>query len=320
MTGTGSGSGDARVWPPRVPSAGARYLPTFAPAAPDDGPRPEPERDGSVGRRRFLLTALGVGGVAVVGGIAGGWLVHELWPTTVERVDNGVTVRGASTFAGSHLDVATVVAKVEPSVVSVQTTLTLQRGRFASSAEADGTGIVLSEAGLVLTNEHVVDGATAVTVTLAGSPKTYDADVAAADKGNDLALLQLRTPPPGLRAAQLGRSSDLAVGDEVVAIGNALGLGGAPSVTRGIISALDRTIDTEAGATLTGVIQTDAAISSGNSGGPLVNASGEIVGINTAVAGSSGTSTAENVGFAISIDNARKVVDRLRASPTATTR
>jgi S1-C subfamily serine protease len=104
----------------------------------------------------------------------------------------------------------------------------------------------------------------------------------------------------------------VAVGDDVVAIGNALALEGSPTVTRGIVSALDRSIDTSSGQ-LTGLIQTDASISSGNSGGPLANAAGEVIGVNTAAAASSQGTTAENVGFAISIDKAMTVVEQLRA-------
>ena len=104
----------------------------------------------------------------------------------------------------------------------------------------------------------------------------------------------------------------MSVGDDVVAIGNALALEGSPTVTKGIVSALDRSLDTSSGV-MTDLIQTDASISSGNSGGPLVNAAGQVIGINTAVAASSQGTTAENIGFAISIDKAMTVVEQLRA-------
>jgi S1-C subfamily serine protease len=114
--------------------------------------------------------------------------------------------------------------------------------------------------------------------------------------------------PTGVVPAKLGSSEDVAVGDQVVAIGNALALEGGPTVTEGIVSALNRSIDTANG-TLTGLIQTDAAISSGNSGGPLVNAAGQVIGMNTAVAASSGSVNASNIGFAISIDAIRAFLD-----------
>jgi putative serine protease PepD len=131
-----------------------------------------------------------------------------------------------------------------------------------------------------------------------------------ADTKADLALVKV-SDTSGLVAAPLGSSADLQVGDDVVAIGNALALEGGLTVTEGIVSAKGRTLPTDSG-TLTDLIQTDAAISSGNSGGPLVNAKGEVVGINTAVATSSGTVSASNIGFAISIDSARAVINELR--------
>src|SRR5690606_23526660 len=165
------------------------------------------------------------------------------------------------------------------------------------------------------TNAHVVDGAEQVHVRLSGETEPRDAEVLAADAGNDLALVQL-TDVDGveLTPAALAAADDIALGEDVVAIGFALDLDGAPSVTRGIVSALDRTLSTQDGGALDGLIQTDAAISSGNSGGPLVNASGQVVGINTAVATSSFTTAANNVGFAISMAEALPVLDQLRAA------
>jgi putative serine protease PepD len=201
------------------------------------------------------------------------------------------------------------VAKAEPSVVSIQTNTV--RGTAA------GTGVILSSDGDILTNAHVVAGASTVLVTLIGESQPRTARVVGADSVADLALLHI-DGASGLRAATLGTSAGVAVGDDVVAIGNALALRGGPTVTRGIISALDRTLESNAG-TMTGLIQTDASISSGNSGGPLVNALGEVIGINTAVAASGGGTAAENIGFAIAIDRALPVVDRLRAGGAVTT-
>jgi S1-C subfamily serine protease len=214
-------------------------------------------------------------------------------------------------LSGNRLDVAQVVAKVGPSVVSIRTTI--NNGPF--SGEAAGTGVIISSDGEIMTNAHVVDGASTVKVTLAGESSARDATVVGADTANDLALLKIANVS-GLPAATLGKSADVRVGDDVVAIGNALALRGGPTVTRGIVSALDRTLETE-NSTMTGLIQTDASISSGNSGGPLVDATGKVIGINSAVAGSGGTTTAENIGFAIAIDNATPVIDRLRSHTAA---
>jgi putative serine protease PepD len=211
---------------------------------------------------------------------------------------------------GKSLDVAAVVAKAGPSVVSIQSDLGGGRGGTAA-----GTGVILSADGEVLTNAHVVDGATTVRVTLAGASQARNAEVVGTDPTADLALLRINGAS-GLPAADLGSSASVAVGDDVVAIGNALALRGGPTVTRGIVSALDRSLDTDT-ETITGLIQTDASISSGNSGGPLVNAAGQVIGINTAVATSGGGTSAENIGFAIAIDQALPVVERLRTHQPA---
>ena len=197
-------------------------------------------------------------------------------------------------LAGAALDVKGILAKVEPSVVDI----------VASSrrSSGEGTGIIISSDGYILTNAHVVEGASKVTVATAGSSKALSATVIGADEGHDVALLKLDNAS-GLPAAELGRSSDVKVGEDVVAIGNALGLRGDPTVTRGIVSALNRTVEN-----LTGMIQTDAAINPGNSGGPLVNSSGQVIGINTAVAADG----AQNIGFAIPIDKAKALADRLK--------
>ena len=209
---------------------------------------------------------------------------------------------------GATLDVAAVAAKVGPSVVAI-------RAEFFGGAGA-GTGVVLTADGEILTNAHVVNGAGTVKVTLAGESQARTATVVGTDPVADLALLRV-PDASGLPAADIGSSAGVAVGDDVVAIGNALALRGGPTVTRGIVSALDRTLDTENGA-MTGLIQTDASISSGNSGGPLVNAAGQVIGINTAVAASRAGTAAENIGFAIAVDQAMPVVERLRGNTTTT--
>ena len=201
------------------------------------------------------------------------------------------------------LPVRAVVDAVGPSVVTISADLVAGR--------AVGTGVVLSADGEILTNAHVVAGATAVRVRLPGETEPTEADIVATDAGNDLALL--RIDRDDLVPVTFAPTSEVSLGDEVLAIGFALDLDGDPTVTLGIVSALDRTIITELGA-LDGLIQTDAAISSGNSGGPLVDAEGRIVGINTAVARSDNATAATNVGFAISSDEVAEVLADLRAS------
>ena len=175
----------------------------------------------------------------------------------------------------------------------------------AETGQAAGTGFVLSADGYIVTNDHVINGATDITVDLHDG-KTAAAEVVAADPNADLAVLKVdRTD---LTPLTIGSSSDLQVGDQLVAIGNALDLSGGPTVTTGIVSATGRSLTEENGATLTDLIQTDTAINPGNSGGPLFDMDGEVVGINTAVAGQ-----AQNIGFAISIDHAMTMIDQLRA-------
>jgi len=221
---------------------------------------------------------------------------------------SGVT-RASATLDGEALDVAGVVAAVEPGVVTVHTMVQNQGGQGSSA----GTGMVLTADGEVLTNAHVVEGAQSITVTLAGESQARDATLVGADADADVALLKINGAS-GLKTVELGDSDSLQVGDDVVAVGNALNLRGGPTVTRGIVSALGRSLE---GSSLTGLIQTDASISSGNSGGPLVNAAGQVIGINTAVATGGNGSSAENIGFVIPINRALPVVDRLRSGTPA---
>ena len=200
-----------------------------------------------------------------------------------------------------------VVAAAEPSVVNISSHIVQQRGPFQVQGEGAGTGVVIDDQGHILTNAHVVAGATEVTVRVNGTERS--ATVVGTATDSDIAVLRL-DDPSGVVPATLATSADVAVGDPVVAIGNALALEGSPTVTQGIVSALDRSIETESG-TLTGLLQTDAAISSGNSGGPLVDATGAVIGINTAVAASGNGVSASNIGFVIPIDQALRIAQQL---------
>jgi putative serine protease PepD len=209
-------------------------------------------------------------------------------------------------LAAVAIDVPAALAAVEPSIVAVSADVQ----EAGASGHAVGTGVVLTADGDILTNAHVVAGASAVRVRLFGETEPREATVLAADAANDLALLHVDAS--GLPPAVFADPSTISVGDEVIAVGYALDLDGDPTVSRGIISAVDRTMITEEGA-LDGLLQTDAAISSGNSGGPLVNARGEVVGINTAVYRGDATTAVNNVGFAIGAARVLPRVDDLRA-------
>ena len=303
-----------------VPTGGGdRGYPPGSHAAPPSPPLGSaPGTRGSAGKRTAALA----GGVAVLALVAGslgaaigvglasndkadspavtnatappgGAVTAPIPPATTPSTSPG-SGSSAAPIAGAALDVKGILAKVEPSVVDI----------VASSrrASGEGTGIIISSDGYVLTNAHVVDGASKVSVALAGTARPLSATVVGADDAHDVALLKIDNAS-GLPAAELGRSADVKVGEDVVAIGNALGLRGDPTVTRGIVSALNRTVEN-----LTGMIQTDAAINPGNSGGPLVNSAGQVIGINTAVAADG----AQNIGFAIPIDKAKSLADRLK--------
>jgi putative serine protease PepD len=253
----------------------------------------------------------------VLSGATGAVLVHTLdddgTMSPQPRAERASDATPVHTLAGDPLDVATIVERVGPAVVNVQTRYA--RGPF--SASGAGTGIILTADGQVVTNAHVVEGASTIQVTLAGSSQARPAHLVGIDSAADLALLQI-DGATGLPTAPLGHSGDVRIGDDVVAIGNALALPGGPTVTRGIVSALGRSLQAGSSA-LSGLLQTDASISSGNSGGPLVDAAGRVIAINTAGAPSGGGTTAENIGFAIPIDSVLPVLDRLRGSGSTST-
>jgi putative serine protease PepD len=265
------------------------------------------------GRRRgrslpVVLVAAVAGLLAgVVGGAIGTGLVDD---------SNGSS--GAPLITAPSVDPAkvgdTAVAKaaavIAPSVVTIDS--------VGTDGEAIGTGIILTPDGEVVTNAHVVEDASEVRVVLSGETEPRKATVLAADASNDLALVKI-ADVSGLTPATLADPEGIAVGDQVVAVGYALDLDGGASVTSGIVSALNRTITDENGA-LNRLIQTDAAISSGNSGGPLINMSGQVVGVNTAVARSTNTSSANNIGFAIHVGEVERVVEVLRAEASGTER
>jgi S1-C subfamily serine protease len=210
---------------------------------------------------------------------------------------------------------------VDPGLVDIDTTLGYQ------SEEAAGTGIVLTSSGEVLTNNHVIDGATTISVTDVGNGKTYSASVVGYDRTSDIAVLQLHDAS-GLQTATLSNSSNVSVGQDVVGIGNAGGTGGTPSAAGGTVTALNQAItasDEGDGSSeqLTGLIETNADIQAGDSGGSLVNTSGQVVGIDTAA--SAGFSfqgqgqSSGNQGYAIPINTALSLARKIEASDASST-
>ena len=205
-----------------------------------------------------------------------------------------------------RLDVEKIANDLGPSVVAVQSS----QVRDGQAGESVGTGLIVTSDGEIVTNAHVVGNAKTVHVRLNGESEPRDAAVVAADSSRDLALL--RVDAKGLSPATFAAPDDIRLGDEVLAIGYALDLDGDPTVTLGIVSALHRTLNTESGS-LKGLIQTDAAVSSGNSGGPLVDALGRVVGITTLASSTGFGSTANGLGFAISTAELLPEMEQLRA-------
>ncbi len=277
-------------------------LPPPAPGATAVPPAPSPRH----AKRRAAVLVGVIAVVAWIAGLTGALLGGQVsdWIDSPPRSasDEPINVSDPRGPVEDRLDVGAVLDHITASVVTISADL--------DGGQSVGTGVIVSSDGEILTNAHVVNGADEIRVRLAGETEPREARLLAADPGNDLALL--RMSGDAFDAAVFADPDSIRLGDEVVAIGFALGLDGDPSVTLGIVSALDRTIGTD-GAFLDGLIQTDAAISSGNSGGPLVNALGEVVGINTAVARDTATSAATNVGFAISASEALPVIEALRA-------
>lgn len=291
--------GQVEARQPYAASAAGPWLGEQLPPA----PRPEPSASSAAPapRRRGPLALVLV--AAIVGGLVGGELVSTIRDRKTAvgtvQVSESSSNPGAA-VVGNGVSIPKLVSKALPKVVSIDVK--------AQGMEDQGTGMIISADGMVVTNNHVISpalsGSAKITVTQSGSTKVQTATLIGADPSNDVALLKIDNAKD-LPFVTFGNSDKLEVGDAVVAIGNALGLAaGTPTVTSGIVSALGRTVTASNGSTgsetITNMIQTDAAINPGNSGGPLMDSNGNVIGMNTAVAGSSSDgSSAQNIGFAI---------------------
>jgi serine protease Do len=248
---------------------------------------------------------------ALIGGLAGGGAVYAFGGTRSgsasrvlqsDRTESGVELTTVS--AGSAMTCSEIFAAYNASVVSVSVE--------TSSGTGAGTGFVISEDGLILTCYHVIDGATAMSVTFANDQESFSATYVGGDEEQDVAVLRIDAGDRVLSPVTLGDSDQLVVGSAVTAIGNALGTL-SNTTTTGIVSATNRAISMSDG-TVMNLLQTDCTINAGNSGGPLFNAYGEVVGIVNAKYSSSGTSTSasiEGIGFAIPINNVTSILDDL---------
>jgi S1-C subfamily serine protease len=315
--------------PPTMPSSSA-WAPPPVPNSPNPG-----------GRRRRVGALIGA--AAVIALAAGVGIGHVAWSSNGPSVSaapaansgNGSGGSGSSGSFGSGgsggsnstggsgpSDVSAIAQKVDPGLVDIDTTLGFQQ------EQAAGTGIVLTSSGEILTNNHVIDGATTISVTDVGNGKTYSASVVGYNRTKDIAVLQLHGAS-GLQTATIGDSSKVSVGENVVGIGNAGGTGGTPSAAGGTVTALNQSItasDEGDGSSeqLTGLIETNADIQAGDSGGSLVNSSGDIVGIDTAASAgfsfhSSSGQSSGNQGFAIPINEAISIAKAIEAGTASST-
>lgn len=269
-------------------------------------------------RGRAWLAAVVAALVLVSGGIGIGWVLTRSGGTPSIRTEAPLkTVPPAGSSNGQatrELTQQAISNLVDPAVVDVNTVID-GFGNSGSVGRGAGTGMILTASGEVLTNNHVIAGATSITVTIQGRSGSYKATVVGADPTDDVALIQIQGAS-GLPTVNLGDSSSLSLGQRVVAIGNALGRGGTPTTTSGTITALHRTITVrdESGGVeqLSDLIQSDASISPGDSGGPLVNGSAQVVGMITAAARGAPFDRVSNVGFAIPINSAVGIVNQIR--------
>ncbi len=292
---------------PEIAPSGPVHAPDL-PASPDPAPLSGSSRTSRAPwstRLSLLLVA------ALVGGLAGHFASNS------SSGSNGVTINESSAKPGAGVlpngaSIPKLVDRVQPSVVSIDVK--------GSGEEDQGTGMIITSNGLVVTNNHVIAAAAqsgTITVTRTGSTKSIPAVLVGTNPVDDVALIKIQGVSH-LPTVTFGNSNALVVGDAVVAIGNALGLAaGTPTVTSGIVSALGRTVTAGTSTsteTLDNMIQTDAAINPGNSGGPLLDSAGDVVGMNTAVAGTlaDGTS-AQNIGFAIPAATIESLLASLKA-------
>lgn len=261
-----------------------------------------PDKKKKRGKGKIFIGVIVVILISFISGIVGGGITYYFL-----KKNNNITTQSSPDFkTTSPMTIQEVYKKVAPAVVIVSTkSVALTNGIFPEEVEGIGSGFIINENGEILTNYHVVKGAKEVHVTLS-TGKEVPAEVVNYDEAQDIALLKLKEKIKVPAVAELGNSDNLQPGQTVVAIGTPLSKEFASTITQGIISAVGRTVDTKTGKQIN-LIQTDAAINPGNSGGPLVNAEGQVIGINTLkVSGG-----AEGLGFAIPINEVKSKLDVL---------
>ena len=323
----------ASVEPPVPPAAGPAVPPETEPSASPTAdptapvpvvPEPTPTVVPAAGRRNpsaGAIVGIGIAGVllgaVLMGGIA--WAAYSGWDAINaafgdRSVSTTTTAEPAAPLTTEAIDTVAVASKALPSVASISTQVQTTDGYFGmpTTGESSGSGVVITADGYIVTNFHVIAGGTSIKVVVAG--ETYDATVVGTDESSDLAVLKVKAT--GLTPISVGSSDQLKVGEFVMAVGSPFGLG--QSVSTGIVSGLGRSTFMENQTTVSAyidLIQTDAAINPGNSGGALVNSAGQLVGINTLIESTSGSSA--GVGFAIPVETAMDIANQLMTDGTA---
>ncbi len=310
--------------PSLFPPASAEFFDSPVPSwAPPPPPAPPAPPVGNTLWHRIAATVVLAAVVAAAAGAGIGWslartinarnstaqTITQTSPQpTQPATQPGSPIQPVSPTPGGNLNADAIAARVDPAIVDINTTV--------GSGQAAGTGMIITSNGEILTNNHVVDRSTDIKVTIAGSSQPFIAHVIGADPKADIAVLQV-DGVSGLPTVSFASSSSVKVGDRVVALGNALGQGGTPQASQGSITALDQTITASEGGSrseqLTGMLQSDATIYPGDSGGPIVNSSGQVVGMITAGDVQGFRSSASNVNYAIASDAILGVVNQVQS-------
>jgi putative serine protease PepD len=268
-------------------------------------------------RAAGVASAALLGGVVALGGAAALGKLGE--KTTIIREEVAPSSAAPASFqTGKHESINEIYRASAPGVVHIETTLKVQQstdpffgnpfGTATQTERALGSGFVIDRAGHLATNYHVVRGASAIQVSFSNNER-YRAKLVGSDPSTDIAVLKVDVPASALKALPLGNSDAVRVGDQVIAIGNPFGLD--RSVTAGIVSAVQRRIEAPDNLSIAHVIQTDAALNHGNSGGPLLNAQGEVVGVNAQIETGGAGDGNVGIGFAIPINTVKNVVAQL---------
>jgi putative serine protease PepD len=303
-----AGAAGDRRWPLPLPAAPPPVDPRvfsarYGQVPIDPPPYPGGERPAGTSRVGLVIASLVA---ALIGGVAGGGAVLTAIPESSQSGSAQSDPSGPLRTGGFQRvprtsppsSMRTVAAQVLPSVVSVEASADGRR------VTGFGSGFVFDTSGHILTNNHVVANARQFEVVLS-TGRRLRAEIVGADPANDLAVLSVQGLPPDARPLQLGKSAEVQVGDNVLAVGSPLGLAG--TVTAGIISAVDREVELGGPGKRIRAFQTDASINPGNSGGPLVDLQGRVVGVNTAIATLGGQERSVGIGFAIPVDRAESV-------------